>query len=108
MDLAYDTSLKIKFEVPPIRDFFIHIRNECVEHSQLAIDVLLLFGTIYLYEKTFSAMTAIKSKHRNRLQPESGLRVAVSKIHPRMGGLGSNMQNHQSHRVRSPLCVLSL
>jgi hypothetical protein len=61
--------------------------------------VLLIFGTTYLCEKTFSAMPAIKSQDRNHLQLESDLRVAVSTIQPRMSHLVSNMQAHPSHWV---------
>jgi hypothetical protein len=51
------------------------------------------------YEENFSAMTAFKSKYRKRFQLERGLRVAVSKIHPWMCHLVSNMQAHPSHWV---------
>jgi hypothetical protein len=55
--------------------------------------------SIYLCEKTFSAVVAIKSKYRSRLQLQSDLRVAVSAIQPRMSHLVSNMQAHPSHLV---------
>jgi hypothetical protein len=77
MELACDSSLKIKFDALPFSDFWIYVRNEYVELSKLAIDVLLLFGTTCLCEKTYSVITEIKSKYRNDLQLESGLRVAV-------------------------------
>jgi hypothetical protein len=53
---------------------------EHLELPQLATEVLLLFGTTYLCEKTFSAIAAIKAQYCNRLQLESDLRVAVSTI----------------------------
>jgi hypothetical protein len=62
MELACDESLKIKFEDLPLHDFWIYIRKEYLELSQLDIGVLLPFGTTYLCEKVFSAMTAIKIK----------------------------------------------
>jgi hypothetical protein len=74
-------------------------KKEYLELSQLATEVLLLFGTTYLCEKTFSVMAAIKSKYRNRFQLESNLRVAVSTTQPKMSQLVSNMQAHPSHCV---------
>jgi hypothetical protein len=56
MELGCDTSLKIQFEAPPLRDFWIYICNEYVELSLLAIDVLLLFGKTYLCEKHFQQL----------------------------------------------------
>jgi hypothetical protein len=53
MELPCVTSLKIKFEALPFPDFFIYIRNEYVELSQLAIDFLILFGTTYPCKKLF-------------------------------------------------------
>jgi hypothetical protein len=38
MELACDTSIKIKFEAPQLPDFWIYIRNEYMEPSQLAIN----------------------------------------------------------------------
>jgi hypothetical protein len=98
MELACNTSLKIKFEALPLPDFFVYIINEYVELSQLAIDILLLSGATYPCEKTFSAMTAIKSKYCKCIHLKSGLRVAVSTIHHRMMSPPvSNMQAHPSH-----------
>jgi 17beta-estradiol 17-dehydrogenase/3beta-hydroxysteroid 3-dehydrogenase/mitotic-spindle organizing protein 1 len=97
MKLSCDTSLKIRFEALSLSEFWIYIKIEHLELSQLATEVLLLFGTTYLCEKTFSAMTAIKSEYRNRLQLESDLRVAVSTTQPRMSHLVSNMQAQPSH-----------
>jgi hypothetical protein len=84
MKLSCDTYLKIKFEALSPREFWIYIKKEHLELSKLATEVVLLFGTTYLWEKTFSAIAAIKSKYRNRLQLESDLRVAVSTIQPKM------------------------
>jgi hypothetical protein len=94
MELSCDMSLKIKFEACRILDFY---KKEHLEHSQLATEVLLIFGTTYLCEKTFSAMAAIKSQYHVRLQLESDLRAAVSTIQPRMSHLVSKMQAHSSH-----------
>jgi hypothetical protein len=51
MGLSCDSSLEIKFEVLPLPGFWIYIRNEYLELTEVTIDVLLLFGTTYLCEK---------------------------------------------------------
>jgi hypothetical protein len=88
-------SLKIKFKALPLPGFWIYFRNEYVELSQLVIDILLLFGTTHTcLKKTFSAVTAIKSKCRNRIQFESGLQLLYQRSTP---GLVTIMQAHPSH-----------
>jgi hypothetical protein len=99
MELSWDTSLKIKFEALSLLEFWIYIKKEHLELSQLPTEVLLLFGMTYLCEKTFSAMAAIKSEYRNHLQLESNLQDAVSTIQPRMSHPVSNMQAHPFHWV---------
>jgi hypothetical protein len=97
MELSCDISLKIKFEASSLPEFWIYTKIEHLDLSQLATELLLLFGTTYLCEETFSVMAAIKSQYRNRLQLESDLRVAVSTTQPRMSHLVSNMRAHPSH-----------
>jgi hypothetical protein len=53
MELSCDTSLKIKFEALSHPEFQIYAIKEHLELSQLATEVLL-FGTTYLCEKSFS------------------------------------------------------
>jgi hypothetical protein len=73
MEHSCDKSLKIKFEALSLPKFWIYIKTEYLELSQLATEMLLLFETTYLCEKTFLAMAAIKSKYCNHLQLESDL-----------------------------------
>jgi hypothetical protein len=68
MELFCDISLKIKFEAVSLLEFWMNIKKERFELSKLATEVLLIFGTTFLCEKTFSAMAAIESQYRNRLQ----------------------------------------
>jgi hypothetical protein len=75
MKLSCDTPLKFKLEALLLPDFGICTRNGSMGHSQLAIDILLFFGTTYLCEKNTSSVTATKSNYLNNLQAESGLRV---------------------------------
>jgi hypothetical protein len=62
MELACDTSLKIKFEALPLI-FLISLGNEYMELSHLAIDTLLVFGTAYMRERNFSAISATKLRY---------------------------------------------
>ena len=59
--------------------------------------VLLPFATTYLCESGFASLAAIKTKIRNRLQPEHDLRVALSTVEPRIEQLASMIQAHGSH-----------
>lgn len=58
---------------------------------------LLPFGSTYLCEASFSAMTLIKTKQRNRLCPEKNLITAVASLPPRMTKILSEAQAHPSH-----------
>ena len=60
--------------------------------------VLLPFVTTYLCEQGFSALTVIKTKARNRLEPDHDMRIALSKIEPRIEDIiNKKMQFHHSH-----------
>ena len=48
-----------------------------------ALGVLIPFATTYLCESGFSSLLSIKTKSRNRLNPQADLRVAISKKVPR-------------------------
>jgi hypothetical protein len=105
---ACDISLKITLEGLIFLDFWICVRNEYVELSQLAIDVLLqIFSTTHLCDKTSSVMAAIKSKCRNRLQLENGLRDTVWTIHSEMSHPVPNMQAFPTVYVLSSFYVKS-
>lgn len=62
------------------------------------MEVLIPFSTTYLCEQGFSALTIIKTKHRNRLQPEHDMRLALSKIEPCIESIiAKKRQFHGSH-----------
>ena len=56
------------------------------------------YRMINLFESfTFSAMSLLKSKHRNRLNVEHDLRLSLSNIKPQMQDLVGRKQSHSSH-----------
>jgi hypothetical protein len=95
--MSVDGSLKIKFEDLWICDFWIYAHKEYYELSDTATSHLLPFPSTYLCEQGFSALTSIKTKHRNRLNPESALIPALTKIRPRIEELACRKQAQSSH-----------
>ena len=75
----------------------ISVEKEYPQLYTAAMDVLIQFGSTCLCEKTFSALTYIKNKYRSKLNVGDDLRVAVSKIKPRMDLLCSQHTAHPSH-----------
>ena len=56
------------------------------------------FATTYLCEAGFSALTAVKTKYRQRLENvEKDLRIKLSSIAPNFAELCAQMQAHPSH-----------
>lgn len=97
IDLTSDTSLKSKFKELSLLEFWIHIGKEFPTLSQKALKILIPFATTYLCETGFSALAAIKSKYRSRLNIAKEVRVAISDITPRFDKLCSQKQAHPSH-----------
>ena len=63
-----------------------------------ALEILIPLVTTYLCEKSFSTMVDnIKTRKRNRLCCENGMRVALSKVKPRIFRIVSEMQQHKTH-----------
>ncbi|XP_078495374.1 SCAN domain-containing protein 3-like [Ciona intestinalis] len=97
-DLSSDRGLKIAFDTKrTLAEFWISVAKEYPQLSAAAMNVLLPFGTTYLCERTFSALSYIKSKYRSRLEVEDDLRIAVSQIKPRIDLLCSQHRAHSSH-----------
>ena len=77
--------------------FWIGVRQEYPELSDLALICLTVFASTYRCETGFSSMTIIKTKNRNRLNASSALRIALSDIEPRIDLLVKSKQAHVSH-----------
>ena len=97
-DLSSDRGLKIAFDnKKSLAEFWISVEKKYLQLSAAAMNILLPFGTTYLCEMTFSALSYIKNKYRSRLEVEDDLRVAVSHIKPRIGLLCSKHKAYTSH-----------
>nr|XP_054594228.1 SCAN domain-containing protein 3-like [Nothobranchius furzeri] len=97
VELSSDRTLKSAFNSKMLAEIWISVEREYPQLSKAAIDILMPFGSTYLCEKTFSTLTYIKNKYRSRLNVQDDLRVAISKIKPRMDLLGSKHIAHPSH-----------
>ena len=80
-DLSCDGILKNKFETSNLSSFWLHCQSDFPKISTRATKFLLPFCTSYLCECGFSAMLAIKSKYRSRLELEPNLRLNLTKIY---------------------------
>ena len=96
-ELSSDRSLRLQFSSKTLTSFWLMCANEYPSLSAKAVHVLLPFATTYLCETAFSAMTAIKTKYRSRLDVEPDLRVCLARIPPRLDALCSAKQALPSH-----------
>ncbi|XP_003738604.1 SCAN domain-containing protein 3-like [Galendromus occidentalis] len=100
IELSSDCALKLKFDAGISRaEFWLSIKEEYSMLSQNAMKILILFSTTYLCEKTFSAMTAIKTRYRSRLDVRTALRLGVSTLEPNIEELtiSQSEQEQSSH-----------
>ncbi|KAK3525868.1 hypothetical protein QTP70_010922 [Hemibagrus guttatus] len=82
LEIANDGGLKTTFETTlPV--FWIKVMAEYPEIATTALKSLLPFPTSYLCEAGFSAVTATKTKQRNKLDISNTLRVSLS-YYPQM------------------------
>lgn len=96
-ELSSDRTLQLQFSRTSLSSFWLSCAQEYPLLSSKAVDVLLPFSTTYLCEKAFSAVTAIKTKYRARLDIEDDVRVCLSRIEPRLNILCSDKQAQPSH-----------
>jgi hypothetical protein len=78
-------------------DFRIAARKDFKEPSDTVISDFLPFPSMYLCEQGFYAMTSIKMKHRNLLNLEQALILALTKIRPQIEVLACQKQAQSSH-----------
>ncbi|KAK3871794.1 hypothetical protein Pcinc_023081 [Petrolisthes cinctipes] len=96
IEVQHDETLRFNFQQQSLGVFRTAEKEKPVLGRE-AEKVLLQFATTYLCESGFASLAAIKTKSRNRLQPEHDLRVALSTIEPRMDKFTSKFQPQGSH-----------
>lgn len=97
IELSCDSLLKQKFQNETLIQFWINLSGEYESLYCKAMQVLLPFVTSYLCETGFSALAAMKTKYRARLEVEKEIRVAISTLPPRFDKLCANKQQQPSH-----------
>ncbi len=97
LDLSTDCGLQTTFENCSLTEVCVCVRREHPELGKRALEHLLPFGSTYLCETSFSAMTQIKTKQRNRLCLENSLITAVASLPPRMSKILREGQAHVCH-----------
>ena len=97
LELSMNRSLKLKNNESDFSSFWISIRDEYLDISQQAINILLPFATTFLCKSAFSSLTLIKNKQRSELESvEQELSVLV-RHSPRIKSICARMQVHHSH-----------
>nr|KAF6360044.1 hypothetical protein mMyoMyo1_011002 [Myotis myotis] len=102
IDLQSDFVLKEKFSSLELRDFYASLNEATFPNiRRMAQKILVLFGSTYVCEQTFSVMNINKAPHRSSLTDEhlrSILRMATTKLTPDFDALAKKGdQQHCSH-----------
>ena len=82
IDLHHDQFHRRLLSTASRGEFWTSVKKEKPMIGNEAMTFLLPFATTYLCEQGFSALTVIKTKARNRLDPGDDVRIALSKIEP--------------------------
>ena len=97
-DIQGNYDLKMKFKELSLDSFWLTVAREYPAIADRAIAVLRPFSTTYLCELSFSRLTYIKNRHRERLRAvDQELRVSLSSISARVQTLCSGKQAQVSH-----------
>ena len=80
IELAEDTGLKQSFRRREVTEFWQSVRHRYPTIAGEALKVLIPFTSSYLCELGFSAMIALETKYRNRLELSQSLRLKLTGI----------------------------
>ena len=85
ISLRADSTLKIEFSLVSVDRFWIRRLDDSPFLAHEAVKVLLAFPTSCECEAASSQISIIKTKHKNRLDVEPDIMVALSSTSPRIG-----------------------
>ena len=97
IDFRNDSACKKMFETLLICEFWARV---CISYPRIGkkcIKVLLPFSSTYLCEVGFSSLVAMKTKARNRLDVENGMRCALASTPLNIDVLVNEVQQQVSH-----------
>ena len=98
IDLHHDEFHRQLFLTASLSEFWTSVKREKTIIGNEAMTFFLSFGTAYLCKQRFLALTVIKAKVRNRLDPGDDMRCALSKTEPCIEGImKEKLQFHESH-----------
>jgi len=97
IDVTSDTGLKLQFQTMSPSAFWIGVEKDYPLLGGKAVTTLLPFVTSRISEVGSSTVGHMKTKYRMKLNIESELRVAITKLTPRFDKLCSSMQAQPSH-----------
>ena len=104
IDRRTNRTLEMEFESKTLEEHKCSTMNMFLRLDGKALTVLIPFGTTYLCESGFSTLLSINAKSRNRLNPQVGMRVALSNQAPYFDKLATKHEGQKSIE----LCVLWL
>lgn len=84
LELVNDSVAKDAFETLTLTKFWSKISETYPVLSDVVMNSLLMFPSIYLCEQGFSTLLNMKTKYRSRLNVEHDLRVCLSNTAPRI------------------------
>ncbi|XP_077573515.1 general transcription factor II-I repeat domain-containing protein 2-like [Stigmatopora nigra] len=102
IDLQSDSTSKEKFNSSKLDDFYASLNEAMFPNlRRMAQKMLVLFGSTYVCEQTFSIMNINKARHRSKLTDQhlrSILRLSTTKLTPNFDALAKKGdQQHCSH-----------
>ena len=99
IDLQCDSTLKEKFQSESIDKFYALLNaSKFANLRKMAMKLLILFGSTYICEQTFSTMNINKTKLRSNLTDvhlQSLLRISTSNMQPEFKQLADNFDRPQ-------------
>jgi hypothetical protein len=97
VELQASRKAKMEFNSYTLQEFWCKQLKGYSNLANKALSILIPFSTTYLCETGFSTLLHIKDKKRNRLDPADDMRVALSRVKPRVDLIVQRKQQQKSH-----------